>query len=58
MSAITISDTNKEIKSVADETYKLIFLQVSHLESIKKNTALLVETNERLDKIVKNTSNL
>ena len=58
MSAITISDTSKSIKSVADETYKLIFLQVSHLESIKKNTALLVETNERLDKIVKNTSNL
>lgn len=58
MSVITISETNRGIKSVADETYKLHLLQVDHLEHIKKSTALLTETNEKLDKIVKNTNDL
>lgn len=58
MSVITISETNRGIKSVADETYKLHLLQVDHLEHIKKSAALLTETNEKLDKIVKNTNDL
>ena len=53
-----ILDTNKGIKSVADETYKLVFLQVEHLENIKKNTALLNDTNRKLDKVIENTNKL
>jgi tape measure domain-containing protein len=58
MNTTQILEANKGIKSVSDETYKLIFIQVEHLENIKKNTALLNKTNEILDKIDKNTRNL
>lgn len=58
MNTTQILETNKGIKSTADETYKLVFIQVEHLENIKKNTALLNKTNEILDKIDKNTRNL
>lgn len=58
MNTTQILETNKGIKSTADETYKLIFLQVEHLEKIKNNTGLLIDTNKKLDKVIENTNKL
>lgn len=58
MSAVQILETNKGHKSVAEETYKLIFIQVEHLEKIKNNTALIADTNSKLDKVIQNTDKL
>jgi tape measure domain-containing protein len=53
-----ILETNRGLKSVADETYKLIFIQMEYLERIRDNTSLIRDTNTKLDKIILNTNKL
>ena len=53
-----ILETNRGLKSVADETYKLIFIQMEYLERIRDNTSLIRDTNTKLDKVIQNTNKL
>ena len=58
MNTTQILEANKGIKSVSEEMYKLAFISVEHLEHIKNNTALIADTNTKLDKVIQNTNKL
>lgn len=58
MTSKMTADNTLNIKNTTVEMLKLSVIQTEHLEKIKNNTALVKQTNEKLDKIISNTSKL